>query len=840
MDINNHIEIMREDAVRQYRFRPNVNAPKPPERDRKTHGKKLENDLNNTVVSIESVREEIGIKSENLIVLEIESDAMSPKLLERMLSCFNIHLVEETQKKEDDYTRLIIQFDSKGDINLFNNERMLWENDDERNNILTYAQRRDLFSCIENIRRVTREDRMGPRLRVAIDKCQLPSGKLFKVDIDIWFNDSQQSVLEIESQLKQALGTEGSRLLGDLLQLSGLLIGKAEVNEYSLNSLLDLDIVSGVELPFGIVSTEPYEIYNYDYEPRVENRLDNNAPLATVLDSGIFTGNPLLKNLIVAEEQFDQTENTCNDINGHGTGVAGIVAYGDFHDLQQKGVYEPYVRLCSGKILHDENGVPCFPEDKRPELVISEAIKFFYVEYGCRIFNLSVGDTDHIYEGGRQFAWAAMLDQLSKELDIVIIVSAGNVSNPAISVFESRDELLSRCRDQLFFPEHRLIDPGTSALSVTVGSITRFDQPQAIPNRPLRISVGKKGYMSVFTRIGKGINKALKPDLVDYGGNFAITDLMRGNLRWVKNDMRLMEPTLNNSNERIFKGWCGTSFSAPHVTHLAARIERALEHQLDKKPSSNLIKALLVNTAKVSDDIKKWGEDSVDVFHKGKNNPKQQRRLRLTGFGKADDDILYRNEKQVTVFSEDSLELRSLHLYKIPVPQEFLKARVSKKISISLAYNPETRLNRKEYLANNLWFEVYRKIDEETLLRYKEKKEAGEEAEKYLDRIPSTYKANFLPGCTEIQKGTLQQRTWQKGIGGGSDLLWEENDPYIYVMITGKELFKHAGQDIPQDYALVITYSYEGDEKLELYSKVLAKVRLKSRQRQRERTQQRY
>ena len=121
-----------------------------------------------------------------------------------------------------------------------------------------------------------------------------------------------------------------------------------------------------------------------------------------------------------------------------------------------------------------------------------------------------------------------MLDQLSKQLDIVIIISAGNVSNPKINDFSSRDELMEKCRDQLFYPEHRLIDPATSALSITVGSITRFDEPEVIPNRAGRLSVGKKNYLSVFTRIGRGINKSIKPEFVDYGGNYGVRQISRG------------------------------------------------------------------------------------------------------------------------------------------------------------------------------------------------------------------------------------------------------------------------------------------------------------------------
>lgn len=154
--------------------------------------------------------------------------------------------------------------------------------------------------------------------------------------------------------------------------------------------------------------------------------------------------------------------------------------------------------------MHDEDGNPFFPEDVRPEKIVKDAITYFHDTYGCRIFNLSAGNGESIYQGGRQFPWASMLDDLSRELDIVIVVSAGNVPNPLINKFSSRDELMQKSRDQLFDPEHRLIDPATSALSVTVGSITRSAEP-ALPRGAMGnpLSAGQKDYPSVFTRIGK-------------------------------------------------------------------------------------------------------------------------------------------------------------------------------------------------------------------------------------------------------------------------------------------------------------------------------------------------
>lgn len=836
----NHIEITREDMVKPYRFPSFPNAPRPANRSRTSHGEKLGEELSDATEFIESKRIQLGLDTENLLVLEIIGDAMSRDILENMLVKFNLFLVEETQIIDLDNpnkSKLVIQFEYKSEIDLFDKERELWQHDDPNNAVLTYAQRRDLFNCIENIRSVSREDRVGPRLsRYIEDPSLFPEG-LFIVNIDLWYNGDRSRIIETERIIRTALGTQGSTLLGDLFEIPSLLLGRARVNEFTLNALLDLDVISLVDFPFSTVSTEQCEIYSCDFEPIINDTLDDNAPLAAVLDSGVFSANPLLRTVIVGEEEFDNTENTTSDLNGHGTGVAGIVVYGDLHNSIESRVFTPLVRICNGKVMHDENGYPCFPIEKRPEQLVKEAIEHFHEEYNCRVFNLSAGDMDNLYNGGRQFAWAEMLDQLSRNLDIVIVVSAGNVGNPYINDAASRDEFIEGSRNQLFHPEHRLIDPATSALSITVGSITRFDEPEVTQNRSVRLSAGAKNYPSVFTRIGKGVNKAIKPEFVDYGGNFAFHQISRGDTRWFKIDRNLLEPTLHNGNDNIFKGYCGTSFSAPHVTHIAARIERALEEQIGESPSANLVRALLVNSAKCSPEMAEWAENSIDPLYNGNSNPKQERRLRLIGYGKVDDNILYSNEKQVTLFAEEKLDLRSFHIYKIPVPKEFLTVRAEKRIAISLAYNPMTRLSRKDYLACNLWFEVFRKIDEETLLQYKAKKESGVDVEEDLENLPDKNKAKFLPGYKEIAKSTLQQRIWEKSARGGSDLLWDENDPYIYVLVTGKERFKFAEQELPQPYALVVTFSYFGQEDIKLYENLRNNVRIRDRQRESARTQ---
>jgi len=229
---------------------------------------------------------------------------------------------------------------------------------------------------------------------------------------------------------------------------------------------------------------------------------------------------------------------------------------------------------------NDALGNPVFPADKRPEQIVKEAIEFFHNHYHCRVFNLSLGDSDYVYGGGRQMTWAGMIDQLARDLDVVIIVSTGN-NYPALPDFTDRDDLCQKVRNQLLNPDNRLIDPATSALAITVGSIARSATPfQATGITAL--AVGDSGMMSAFMRTGKGVNGAVKPEFVDYGGNFSVSQSLRGQSAWREKDRELMEPTLSHTNEKVFRGFSGTSFAAPHVTHYAARVERSLEIQLEE------------------------------------------------------------------------------------------------------------------------------------------------------------------------------------------------------------------------------------------------------------------
>ncbi len=99
---------------------------------------------------------------------------------------------------------------------------------------------------------------------------------------------------------------------------------------------------------------------------------------------------------------------------------------------------------------------------------------------------------------------------------------------------------------------------------------------------------------SPFTRSGPGVNGAVKPDVVEYGGNSTIFISQQ---RFFQNDPTVEVVSMSNDfRNKLFASMSGTSFSAPKVSNLAALI-------LNQYPdiSANMVRALIANSAKIPD-----------------------------------------------------------------------------------------------------------------------------------------------------------------------------------------------------------------------------------------------
>ncbi|MEF9606227.1 S8 family serine peptidase, partial [Paracoccus sp. PXZ] len=103
--------------------------------------------------------------------------------------------------------------------------------------------------------------------------------------------------------------------------------------------------------------------------------------------------------------------------------MAGVAAFGDLRDHPPDQPLRPAARLVSAKVVQDDG---TFYERRTLPGQMREAITRLHEDYGCRIFVISLGDARARNEAGRVGPWAATLDELARELDILIFVSAGN------------------------------------------------------------------------------------------------------------------------------------------------------------------------------------------------------------------------------------------------------------------------------------------------------------------------------------------------------------------------------------------------------------------------------
>lgn len=353
---------------------------------------------------------------------------------------------------------------------------------------LTASQRAELFDSLESIERPGPDDRLGARL----GKEGPPSGSSFYLDVDLWHPGSQPLVLEAIAQFRDIVAGTGGQVTSNVLPLQHtLLIARVRATSATLDALLNYDRVSRVDLPPRL---EPVRFTILNAEPSKAEGIDipDDGPLACLVDSGVVSGHPLLQGLVVDERDFDSGEHTPVDQVGHGTHLAGIIVYGDIYSgLQSGDPWVPRVRLLSAKVLRRvEEGFggewvrPGFEDEKRAEEQIRDAVTTFARERHCRVFNLSVGNPDLPLTPRHQLPWALLLDELAHDLDIVIVVSAGNVASPAIPNASSQEEFQQSVRDQLFSSEHTLIDPACAVNAVTVGAVSRNEVPHDAASDP--------------------------------------------------------------------------------------------------------------------------------------------------------------------------------------------------------------------------------------------------------------------------------------------------------------------------------------------------------------------
>jgi hypothetical protein len=188
--------------------------------------------------------------------------------------------------------------------------------------------------------------------------------------------------------------------------------------------------------------------------------------------------------------------------------------------------------------------------------------------------------------------WAESLDRQIFENDILFILPTGNINsrsyNRTVPGIKDYLEEGKNYPDYLFDHRSRVANPSHSLFSLTVGSVCHSDYE----NDDV-VSFGKTGHPSAFTRTGLGIWGSIKPEVVEFGGDFAKNKSESDNTLYEPDDISIsvVRSTLS-AGPAVGKG-NGTSFAAPKVTSIVGTLQKLFPDE-----STLLYKALIIQSAR--------------------------------------------------------------------------------------------------------------------------------------------------------------------------------------------------------------------------------------------------
>lgn len=699
----------------------------------------------------------------------------------------------------------------------------------------------EYLGAIDDVVPLEREDRIGRLLELK----PVESDELAPLDLELWHTGDRQEMrkyLDGITEILEYLSSDTAPMrMSDRYIGEYLCIARIKVTHEVLELLLEVEIVKEIDRPPqpAFESTADYNLPIVSFPEVVSPPQDNCGIL--VIDSGVQRGHPLIAQVLGEAEVFPDANRQFikggpDDVNGHGTNVAGIAIYGDVENCIKQRSFDPTAWLFSARVTNEENQ---YDEDLLVETQLDQAIRAFVEQYpNCKVINISLGNADQIYRDGlKQFRLAAKIDEIAYQYqhkNIVFVISAGNNFHEELKYEQLRNEY----PNYLLNKNARIIDPATSAIALTVGSLS-FGRGSITTNTSdVRLQPIAKlpGYPSYFTRTGFGVDGMIKPDLVDFGGDLVLDLSYRESLGLPK--VRELEHSVagvsvltlsKHYNSSLFHFCSGTSFAAPRVANLAAQL-------FTKYPdaSSNLIRALIVNSALLPKEI-------PPEFH---CNSKQSQRektktiknqLAIYGYGQPELQRAMYSAENYVVLSEDNISIKvgSFHIYEIPqLPSDFLKKQGTRILSITLAFDPPTRPTRGDsYLGVTMEFDLFKSIDREIVRNAYEtatKTSLPDESPdntktKLKEKHGAGIEVTLSPSSTVRKKGTIQR---------GQVEIFDRSTKYdrgnMTLIVSCNRKWAKPDEIEIQRYALVACISHS-DPTVDLYNRM--KIQIEQRER---------
>lgn len=635
------------------------------------------------------------------------------------------------------------------------------------------------FDAIDGLRVLTPEDRISARLAAELD---VEERHVF--DVECWFVPDREKLDEWLGEIRQRLeGIDGEWLDQFVSFRAGVGVGVARCRGpvAAVRGVAELDQVAVVDrVPQPRITHADLAALQDIGELTVASP-DAEAPVVGLIDSGIRAGHPLLEPAVAeAAALHEEFGGQGEDENGHGTHVAGIALYGDVEAAAKAGRLEPRFWLASVRVL---DGDAYVPETASFLRVISEAVEHLADAWEAKVINISIGDSESPYSGGKSTPLAAALDSLARRFDLVIVVSAGNLT---LGDLQPHAKTASRYPMYLAQDGCEVLDPAQAALALTVGAVAGADgiAPRSLGSAVDVTSVAPANGPGPYTRHGPGAQRALKPELAADGGNLALDRSIES----IRQDLGAsVISTSARYPDRLFEADVGTSLSSAAVAHLAGRLVADYPDL-----SGNAVRALVLQGAD-------YGSVATVMANHYPDNEVEARTLELVGYGvPVWEHVGLSQDNRAVMYAQDALRPDDFHVYRVPMTHSFMRDSGPHELTVALAFDPPVRHRRFDYLAFRMEFLVVRGVE---LARVYEM--AGADVDSPAAGKLREYEVPMRPtrtdrgrGANQVGRLLLQQRPQAK---------WSED---WYVVVHSINRWMDAEAD-PQGYAVAVTLGAE-------------------------------
>lgn len=689
-----------------------------------------------------------------------------------------------------DEDRNIVLFSSEGDLSAFLQRLNAYDGpipDGQQ------GRRYEGFvTRIENVGWLAPRDRLGIRIREAgfTEAEDLLSDDIYTVDIELW-DFGQRTARENKAREIEDFISRGGGEVFDVYLGPSITMMRVRAAGRILRPLLAVPEVAFIDLP-PEPDVEASEFVQMTLEDAPQLLLpDAGAPIVGVLDSGL-NEHPFLEGVVVERTAFPPELGTA-DVLGHGTRVGGVAVFGDLRARLRDGALQPSGRLVSAKVVQD-NGT--FFERRTLPRQMREAITQLHRTHKCRLFIISLGDLRAGNEPGRVGSWAATLDELARELDVLIVVSAGNRAPRGGT---SVEQAVTEYPSYLLELANRLCEPAGASNVITVGALANGTGVGARHAHDAHIRpITQALEPSPFSRSGPGAGGIRKPDFSEIGGTL-VFDAPSASLRSAPQIPEAGVITLNHEFTRqLLTSGRGTSYAAPILANKAAELLNIFPNA-----SANLIRALLVGASSVPDACTRRLEtlSSVD-------------QARICGYGMVDElRAAYSDDHRVVLFAEDRLQINHFAVYQVPVPSEF-QSNGTRRIRVSLAFDPPVRRTRAEYIGTKMNFRLLRGCNSEEVFAHFRARTADEGDP---PKIPERFKCTLDPKVNSRDGNTIQMAS--KSFVRDTAVYGDEY--YLVVRCVGGWA---ESQEIFQNFAVVVELEHQPD--IRLYERLRQRVRV--------------